>query len=58
MNKRQWKFRVKNNRCWKCDIPLKPRLTHDAYYCPKCQQEYPSVVLSQYRQSLKPIFNP
>ena len=52
MNKRQQKFRIKNNYCWKCNVPLQENPVRDGWNCPKCNQFYSHIVLMQYRQDI------
>ena len=51
MNKRQWKFRVKNMHCWECDISLNKDPMRYGWTCPKCNQFYSQLVLYQYKKA-------
>ena len=55
INKRQWRYRLKNNLCWDCNIKLERCQSLWARKCPKCKQIYPESVLLEYKRDLEKI---
>ena len=49
LNKRKWKYRLKNDLCWKCNEPLLKLDTHYGRKCLGCGFIYQEILLTAYK---------